>query len=285
MSKSRHILTGLVAIAFVAFVTGCAPAESNNNTTADGCATADLQTITDGKLTIGTDSPAYGPWFVDDNPSNGQGYESAVAYAVAKELGFDAADVVWTVAAFDSVIAPGEKAFDFDINQVSITDERKQAVDFSEGYYDVAQALVTVSGSKIDGATSVAELKDATLGAALGTTSYDTIAERIAPNTEIQTFNSNDLALQALQNGQIDGLVVDLPTAFFMTAVQLDSGVIVGQFAPQTAGEQFGLVLNLDSPLTTCVSNAVKNLKDDGTLASIEQEWLADVTNAPFFTE
>ncbi len=281
----KSLLTGFIAIAFVAFVSGCAPAESNNNTTADGCATADLQTLTDGKLTIGTDSPAYGPWFVDDDPSNGEGYESAVAYAVAKELGFDAADVVWTVATFDSVIAPGDKSFDFDINQVSITDERKTAVDFSEGYYDVAQALVTVSGSKVDGATSVADLKDATLGAALGTTSYDTIAERIAPNTEIQTFSSNDLALQALQNGQIDGLVVDLPTAFFMTAVQLDSGVIVGQFAPQTAGEQFGLVLNLDSPLTECVSKAVKTLKDNGTLAEIEQTWLADVTNAPFFTE
>jgi polar amino acid transport system substrate-binding protein len=236
-------------------------------------------------LTIATDSPAYGPWFVDDDPSNGEGYESAVAYAVAEELGFAASDVVWVVAPFDTVIAPGDKAFDFDINQVSITDERKTAVDFSEGYYDVAQALVTVSGSSIDGKTSIADLKDATLGAAVGTTSYDTIAEVIAPNTEIQVFNSNDLAVAALQNGQIDGLVVDLPTAFYMTAVQLDSGVIVGQFAPTTAGEQFGLVLNLDSPLTECVSNAVKSLKDAGTLADIEQQWLADVTNAPFFTE
>lgn len=284
MRKSRRILTGLVAVAFVAFVTGCAPAETNN-TQADGCATADLQTLTDGKLTIGTDSPAYGPWFVDDDPSNGEGYESAVAYAVAEELGFAASDVVWVVAPFNSVIAPGDKAFDFDINQISITDERKTAVDFSEGYYDVAQALVTVAGSSIEGKTSIADLKDATLGAAIGTTSYTTIEEVIAPNTEIQAFDSNDLAVQALQNGQIDGLVVDLPTAFYMTAVQLDAGVIVGQFAPTTAGEQFGLVLNLDSPLTECVSKAVKSLKDAGTLAEIEQQWLADVTNAPFFTE
>jgi polar amino acid transport system substrate-binding protein len=159
MSKSRRILTGFVAIAFVAFVTGCAPAESNK-VAADGCATADLQTLTDGKLTIGTDSPAYGPWFADDDPTNGEGYESAVAYAVAQELGFAASDVVWTVATFDSVIAPGEKAFDFDINQISITDERKQAVDFSEGYYDVAQALITIKGSKLDGATTLAELKE-----------------------------------------------------------------------------------------------------------------------------
>jgi polar amino acid transport system substrate-binding protein len=284
MSTTRRILTGFVAIAFVAFVTGCAPAE-NNKVAADGCATADLQTLTDGKLTIGTDSPAYGPWFSDDDPTNGEGYESAVAYAVAQELGFAASDVVWTVATFDSVIAPGEKAFDFDINQISITDERKQAVDFSEGYYDVAQALITIKGSKLDGATTLAELKDAALGAQVGTTSYNTIADVIVPNTEISAFNSNDIAREALASGLIDGLVVDLPTAFFMTAVQIDNGLIVGQFAPQTIGEQFGLVLNLDSPLTTCVSKAVKTLKDNGTLADIEQQWLADVTNAPFFTE
>ena len=165
---------------------------------------------------------------------------------------------------------------------MSITEERKAAVDFSSGYYDVNQAIITIKGSKIANAKLLSELKDAKLGAQVGTTSYNTIVDVIKPTEEPSAFDSNDIAKQALANGQIDGLVVDLPTAFYITAVELDGGVIVGQFTTSGGGEQFGLVLNKGSKLTSCVSQAVDALRADGTLMSIQQQWLADVTNAPF---
>jgi polar amino acid transport system substrate-binding protein len=280
----RKILAASTAAFAIFAMSACAPADetTQSSSPATTCTKENLETLAAGKLTIGTDSPAYGPWFVDDNPSNGQGYESAVAYAVAEKLGFAAEDVVWTVAPFSTVIAPGDKAFDFDINQVSITEERKAAVDFSSGYYDVNQAIITVKGSKIANAKLLSELKDAKLGAQVGTTSYNTIVDVIKPTEEPSAFDSNDIAKQALANGQIDGLVVDLPTAFYITAVELDGGLIVGQFTTTGGGEQFGLVLNKGSKLTSCVSQAVDALRADGTLTAIQQEWLADVTNAPF---
>lgn len=282
--KLRSTLAALTAGLAIFALSACAPADeaANSSAPASQCTKESLETLTAGKLTIGTDSPAYGPWFVDDNPSNGQGYESAVAYAVAAQLGFAKEDVVWTVAPFSTVIAPGEKQFDFDINQVSITEERKAAVDFSSGYYDVNQAIITVKGSKIANAKLLTELKDAKLGAQVGTTSYNTIVDVIKPNEAPSAFDSNDIAKQALANGQIDGLVVDLPTAFYITAVELDGGLIVGQFTTTGGGEQFGLVLNKGSKLTTCVSKAVDELRAAGTLTAIQQQWLADVTNAPF---
>lgn len=248
----------------------------------DDCAASNLATLAAGKLTIGTDSPAFGPWFSNDDPTNGDGFESAVAYAVAAKLGFAKANVTWVVAPFDSVIVPGVKPFDFAINQVSITDERKKSVDFSSGYYDVNQAIITIRGSKIDGAKTIADLKNATLGAQVGTTSYATLTDVIRPTTAPVAFDNNDLAKQALANGQIDGLVVDLPTAFFITAAELENGVVVGQFADTTAGgEQFGLVLSKGSSLTACVSKAVDALRADGTLAKLQAQWLAQVGVAP----
>lgn len=283
--KARNILAGIAVIALA--LTACAPADENASPSPSdtSCAVENLAVKTAGKITIGTDSPAYSPWYVDDDPSNGQGYESAVAYAVAEQLGFSSSDVVWVVSPFNSIIAPGAKDFDFAINQVSITDERKNAVDFSTGYYNVNQALITYAGSPIDGATSLAELKDAKLGAAVGTTSYNTIVDLIQPTQDVAAFNDNDVAVKSLNNEQIDGLVVDLPTAFYMTAVQLDNGVIVGQFPTDGDGEQFGLVLDKDSALTTCVSAAVDALWDAGSLDDLVQQWLADVTNAPFIRE
>lgn len=280
----RKPLAAATAVLAIFAMSACAPADNTTQSSAPAttCTKDSLETLTAGKLTIGTDSPAYGPWFVDDNPSNGQGYESAVAYAVAEKLGFAAEDVVWTVAPFSAVIAPGDKEFDFDINQVSITEERKAAVDFSSGYFDVNQAIITVKGSKIANAKLLSELKGAKLGAQVGTTSYNTIVDVIKPTEEPSAFDSNDIAKQALANGQIDGLVVDLPTAFYITAVELDGGLIVGQFTTTGGGEQFGLVLNKGSKLTSCVSQAVDALRADGTLTAIQQEWLADVTNAPF---
>jgi polar amino acid transport system substrate-binding protein len=283
--KARNTLAALAVIALA--LTACAPADENASPSPSdtSCAVENLAVKTAGKITIGTDSPAYSPWYVDDDPTNGEGFESAVAYAVAEQLGFAESDVVWVVSPFNSIIAPGAKDFDFAINQVSITDERKNAVDFSTGYYNVNQALITYAGSPIDGATTLAELKDAKLGAQVGTTSYNTIVDVIQPTQDVAAFNDNDVAVKSLNNEQIDGLVVDLPTAFFMTAVQLDNGVIVGQFPTDGAGEQFGLVLDKDSALTTCVSSAVDALWDAGSLDDIAQQWLADVTNAPFIRE
>jgi polar amino acid transport system substrate-binding protein len=252
--------------------------------TGGGATGANCPTVTQGKLTVGTDNPAYPPWFggaeghgwkVSD-PYSGKGYESAVAYAIAEQLGYAKDKVKWVVAPFNSVIAPGEKAFDIDLNQVSISDERKNAVDFSSGYYDVRQAVITYKGSPIDGKTAVADLKDAKLGAQVGTTSYTAAKEQIAPSQQVAAFDTNDLAVQALKNKQIDGIVVDLPTAFYMTAAQLDDGVIVGQLpATGSTPEQFGAVLDKDSPLTECVTQAVDALRADGTLDKLVSQWLS----------
>jgi polar amino acid transport system substrate-binding protein len=249
---------------------------SEETSEAASCDKESLETRTDGVLTVGTDSPAYEPWFVDDDPSNGQGYESAVAYAVAEQLGYAQDEVEWVVVPFNAVVSPGEKKFDFDVNQVSITEERRNAVDFSSGYYDVRQTVITNAGSPIDGVTSIADLADAKLGAQVGTTSYNAISEQIGTSEQAAPFDTNDQAVQALQNGQIDGIVVDLPTAYFMTAAQLDDGVIVGQLPlPDGEVEQFGAVLDKDSPLTDCVSQAVDALREDGTLDQLADEWLA----------
>lgn len=251
------------------------------STAAGGCAAGALDTVAPGTLTIATSEPAYEPWMVDDDPTNGQGYESAVAYAVADQLGYAKEQVTWTRVPFEAVIAPTPKDFDFDINQVSISDERKTAVDFSSGYYDVVQAVVTVKGSPIEGATTLAALKDAKLGAMIGTTSLDAISASIAPSTEPAVFDSNDAGVQALQAGTIDGLVLDLPSALYVANAQLPDGSLVGQLpATSSDTEQFGLVLDKGSALTTCVTTAVDALRADGTLDALAQQWIAD-TGAP----
>ena len=242
---------------------------------------AALPTLTKGFLTIGTDDPAYTPWFDSNKPSNGKGFESAVAYAVAKQLGFPASKVKWVKAAFGTVIQPGKKAFDFDINEVSITPERAKAVDFSTGYYDVAQALVTTSKSKIAKAKSIADLANAKLGASVGSTSYATINDVIKPKVKASVFDTNDLATAALKNGQIDGLVLDLPTAFYVAGAELTGGLIIGQFAPKAGSDQFGLVLSKGSSLTKSVSAAVDALRANGTLKALASKWLASVGGAP----
>jgi polar amino acid transport system substrate-binding protein len=286
---SRNTVAALGSAAvMLAAVAGCAPADETAPTatpsaSASGpaCAPGALDTLTPGKLTVGTDNPAYPPWFQDNKPSNGKGFESAVAYNVAERLGYPAANVTWTQVPFNNAIAPGPKKYDFDVNQFSITDERKQAVDFSSPYYLVRQTVITTKGSKIDGVTTIAGLKDAKLGAQVGTTSLQAINELIKPSVKAQVFNSNDDAKKALQNGTVDGLVVDLPTAFYMTGAELDNGVIIGQLPQVGVPEQFGLVLDKDSPLTDCVSEAVDQLRQDGTLAVLEKTWLAGTNGAP----
>ncbi len=254
-----------------------APASSGSAAGIAGCTPDSLKTQSAGTLTVATDDPAYEPWFSDNDPSNGKGFESAVAYAVADKLGFAEDKVKWTKESFNAAISPAPKNFDFDINEFTITPERAKAVDFSTGYYDVTQAVVTVKGSKIANAKSVADLKDAKLGAQIGTTSLDALNTVIAPNSKATIFPTNDTAVAQLKNGQVDGIVVDTPTAFYMASAQLDNGVIVGQL-PSGSGtpDQFGLLLDKDSSLTACASKAVDALRADGTLAKLQTTWLAN---------
>ena len=267
--------------------------------TPNACAPENLATLAAGTLTLGADNPAYPPYFeISDpvtppwelgDPTNGKGFEGAVAYAVADKLGFAKEKVSWTVVPFNNSFAPGAKPFDFYITQVSWTPERATAVDLSDGYYFVNQSIVAMNGSPLIGVTSIAALAQYKFGAQVGTTSYDTIVETIKPTQDPAVFDTNDAAIQALQNGQIDGLVVDLPTAFYVTAAQIVDAdfnplaAIVGQFPAPAEGEFFSLVLAKDSPLTACVNQAIAALKADGTLESITQEWLADKANAPVF--
>ncbi|MGC5054265.1 ABC transporter substrate-binding protein [Micromonospora sp. DT48] len=253
-------------------------------TASAACTKDSLPTQTAGKLTIATDEPAYQPWFVDDKPDNGKGFESAVAYAVAERLGYTRDEVTWTRVRFDAAIAPGPKDFDFDINQFSITDERKQAVDFSAPYYLVRQTVIAMKSSKIAGSGALADLRDARLGAQVGTTSYQAITDVVQPKSEPRVYNSNDDAKKALQNGQIDGLVVDLPTAFYITSAEIDDAVIVGQLPQVGSPEAFGLLLDKDSPLTGCVSAAVGQLASEGVLRQLEEQWLAQEARAPELT-
>jgi polar amino acid transport system substrate-binding protein len=289
--RSLALAAGALSTAAVTVLalTGCAPTDSSgaaaktssSSTTANACTKANLQTQTPGTLTIATDEPVYEPWFVDDKPTNKKGFESAVAYAVATKLGYADTDVKWVRAHFDDVISPTPKKFDFDINEFSITDARAKVVDFSTGYYDVTQAVVTVKGSKIAGATTIAALQGAKLGAQKGTPSYDAIGSIIKPSQQPAVFNTNDLAVQALKNKQIDGLVVDLPTALYVAAAQVKDGVVVGQFKSPGTPEQFGLLLGKGSALTTCMSQAVDALRSDGTLAQLASQWLTGSNGAP----
>jgi polar amino acid transport system substrate-binding protein len=277
--KKRFGIFAAVLIAAALTLTGCAKSDSATSDSAASCAKADLATVTAGKLTIATGEPAYYPWIIDDKPETGNGFEGAVAYAVAKQLGFDAADVTWVRTTFDSAVTPGEKNFDFNLQQFSITEERKTAVDFSSPYYTAPQAIVSFKGSKIDGKTSLADLKGAKLGAAVGTTSLDAIESQIGAKPQV--FNDNAAGVSALKNKQIDGLVVDLPTAFYLSGVEVPNGIIVGQLPSTGSGDQFGLLLSKGSKLTSCVSGAVDAISADGTLAAITDKWLATDAGAP----
>ena len=284
MAMRRWRTIGAVALVGSLVLAGCGDGDDDTAEPAGGggCAVEDLALKEDGKLTVGTDSPAFPPWFVDDDPTNGEGFESAVAYAVADELGFAQEDVAWTVVPFNNVIAPGEKDFDFDINQVSISEEREEAVDFSTGYYDVNQAIVGFEDSAAAGATSIDDLKGLKLGAQQGTTSLDFITDVIAPDAEPFVYNDNSAAKAALDAQQVDAIVLDLPTAFYVSAVEIEGTAVIGQFpAADGETEQFGLVFEEGSDLRDCVNEALTNLEDSGRLDEIEQEWLSDVVDAP----
>ena len=265
--------------------------------TPNACAPENLKTLTAGTLTIGADNPAFPPYFAHreggntppweesdftGDPTTGEGFESATAYAVAEALGFAKEKVTWLVVPFNNSFAPGPKAFDFYITQVSYTAGRATAVDLSAGYYDVKQAVVALKDTPIAAATTITELAAYKLGAQVGTTSYNLIVDTIKPTAEASVYDTNDAAIEALKAKQIDGIVVDLPTADFMTNVQLENGVAVGKFDLAT-GEHFSLVLAKDSPLTTCVNAAVTGLADDGTLAGLVTKWLPFQDSVPAF--
>lgn len=250
--------------------------------TTEDCAVENLPLQQDGKLTIGTDSPAFGPWFVDDDPTNGKGFESAVAYAVAEELGFDKGDVEWVTVRFNNSYKPGPKDFDFDINQISITEDREKVVDFSEGYYSAAQGVIALEDSPVAEAGSVAELADYKLGAQTGTTSLTAIRDVIQPSEDPLVFTDTNAAKQALLNGQVEAILADVPTAYYITAVEIPQASIVGQFQPETGEqEEFGMLFEKGSELVPCVDQALATLEEDGTLAAIEKKWLSDVVDVP----
>lgn len=282
-----HRLSLAGTAALVVALGACAPEEEADDNTgevaeAEECAVEDLPLKTPGTLTIGTDSPAYEPWFVDNDPSNGKGFESAVAYAVAEELGFAEDEVTWIKVGFNSLFKPGPTDFDFDINQISITAARDKAVDFSEGYYSAAQAVITLEDSPAADATSLEDLKGLKLGAQTGTTSLTAIRDVIQPEQEPLVFDDTNVAKQQMANGQVDAILADLPTAFYISAVEIPGSKLIGQFQPETGEqERFGMLFEQGSELLPCVNRALATLEEDGTLADIEEQWLSDVVSVP----
>lgn len=277
------------AAATLALASACAPADESDTSddaaagpvSLDQCQGDDLDLHEAGTLTIATDTPAYEPWFTDDDPTNGEGYEGAVARAVAEKLGFGPDEITWITQGFNEAVKPGDKAFDFDINQFSITSEREQVVDFSSPYYKAQQGVITLEDSDFADVTSLADLKDAKVGAQVGTTSLEA-TEQLGLSSDPLVYDDTSKAAQALQNGQVDAIIADVPTAFYLVGAELDGATLVGQFEPRTGeSEEFGLLLDKGSALTPCVSAAVDALADDGTLEKLQTQWLSTEVDVP----
>ncbi len=297
----RKLATLALVLALSLVAAGCGSDDDDASGTTDtaattaaaaDCAKESLALVSDGTLTIGTDNPAFPPWFEGgspedsdweiNDPATGEGFESAVAYAVAGELGFADDEVEWIAVPFNNSFRPGPKDFDFDINQISVTEERDRAVDFSDSYYDVNQALVAIQDTPITEASSAGELAEFQLGAQVGTTSLAYIEDNIQPASEPRVYDTSNDVVAALNGSQIDGIVVDLPTAFFLVgAEEVKNGTVVGQF-PSTGGqEHFGMLFEEGNPLRDCVNEALATLTEDGTLEEIQQQWLSENTSAP----
>jgi polar amino acid transport system substrate-binding protein len=295
----RLLLLALVLALALLAAAGCGGDDgggaAGTTTTAetDACAKDQLQLKEPGTLTIGTDNPAFSPWFEGgtaegsdwefNDPTNGEGFESAVAYAVAEKLGFQKSEVNWIVVPFNQSFRPGEKSFDFDINQISVTAERDRAVDFSDSYYDVNQALVARQDTDLANATTIDEIKQAQLGAQVGTTSLALIEEQVQPEQEPRVFDTSNDVVSAFNAKNVDGIVVDLPTAFFLVdAEEAKNAKVVGQF-PAAEGEQehFGMLFEEGNPLRDCVNRALTELRDEGVLEEIQQQWLSEKREVP----
>jgi polar amino acid transport system substrate-binding protein len=283
------IVSVLALVALAALAAGCggkkgssSSSSSEEGTTANAaaCTPSSMETHSAGTLTIATDKPAYPPYFENDEPEDGEGFESAVGYAIGKQLGYPKAKVKWTVEPFDSSYAPGPKNFDFDLNEISITPVREKAVDFSAPYYKAQQAVVALEGSEAAKAKSLAELKDTKFGVQINTTSLSAVDEEIEPSSKPEVFNSSGDVVTALKNGQVEAVVVDLPTALYLTEAQVENATIVGQFGKPT-GEEWGALLGKGSSLTDCISGAIESLEESGELEKITQRWMSQAAEAP----
>lgn len=286
MSRPRSLRTALLGVAAAAatalVLAGCA--SGGGSAGGDASAPADEGYITPGKLTIATGDIAYEPYVIGDDPASGKGFEAAVAYAIADQLGFAPEDVEWVRTSFEAAIAPGPKNFDFNIQQYTITDERKQAVDFSTPYYAASQAVIGINGGAAAGVDSLDGLKDLTLGAMAGSTSAQTIEDVIQPNVTPLLYSSNEDAVAAFNAGQFDAFVIDVPTAFLATSMYIDNSFIIGELPTGDVADEWGVILSKDSPLTDRVSAAIDTLRADGTLDAITAEWLAEYQSLPPLT-
>ena len=274
-----------VALAATSLFTlaACGGDDTASSSTEGASTESDCSTITEGTLTIGTGSPAFSPWVENDAPESGEGFEAAVGMAIAAELGYEGESVVWVRTTFDEAIAPGEKNFDFNMQQYSITPEREETISFSDPYYSSNQAIVALADSPAEGATTVADLADVKFGAQAGTTSLTFINEIIKPTNEAFVYDDNAGAKAALEAGQIDAIVVDLPTGLYISAVEIEGTSVIGQFPGSAGGltDDFGAVFTKDNPLVACVNTALATLKESGELAKIEQAWLSDNAGVP----
>jgi polar amino acid transport system substrate-binding protein len=272
-------LLAVLALAAALVLAACgdddddAAAGSTADAAADVCAKENLQTKTPGTLTIATDSPAFEPYVVDDDPSNGEGFESAVAYAIAEQLGFTKDEVKWIRVPFNSTFAPGPKKYDFDVNQVSISPERQKGADFSSPYYTTPQGVLVAGDSSFASATTIADLKDAQIGVQVGTTSLDAVNAVIAPSKQPRVYDNSTDVVRALKNGQVDAIVTDLPTTIYLRDVEVEGSKLVGQFSAP-GGDDWGAVLEKGSPLTPCVTQAVDTLRESGELQQITDQWI-----------
>jgi polar amino acid transport system substrate-binding protein len=278
----KRSLIGLLSMSLILAACLGDDAGSTDPALGDSCAIEDLALVTPGTLTIATGEPAFPPYVIDDDPTNKQGFEAAVAYAVANEMGFTDDQVVWTRTGFDDAIAVGPKDFDFNIQQYSITEAREEVVDFSDPYYETSQALVGYSDSAVVGATSIDDLKGLKLGAQIGTTSLAYIEDVIQPDEPAAVYDDNVAAKSALDAKQVDALVFDLPTAYFVTAVEIEGSEIIGVLeTPDDSADFFGLLMANDSPLRNCVNAALGRLRDAGTLDALADEWLQSAGDIP----
>jgi len=282
----KKLLATLLFVPALLLIVGCGSSDDDStestgaSASAEACVPGELETQKDGVLTVATDKPAFPPYFEDDDPTNGEGFESAVAYAIGEELGYPAAKVEWTVEPFNSSYAPGPKDFDFDVNQISISPVREKQVDFSIPYYTANQAVVALKDSDAASAGSLEELQDAKFGVQIGTSSLEAVEDEIEPNDQPQVFDNSTAVVQALKNEQIDAVAVDLPTALYLTAVQVPAATVVGQFSAP-GGDEWGALLEKESPLTACVSQAVEDLSESGELQKITDRWMSQAAGAP----
>ena len=279
MSRRPALRTALAAsaAALALLLGGCASSAAPSVSSSSDAGPSPDDYVTPGKLTIATGETAYEPYVIDDDPESGEGFEAAVAYAVADKLGFAKDDVEWVRTSFDAAIAPGPKSFDFNVQQYTITDERKQGVDFSSPYYSASQSLIALKGGKAVGVTDLAGLKDITIGAMANSTSALTL-DALDLGLKPKLYNSNEDATAALSAGQVDAVVLDTPTAYVAVNFYIENSFFVGELPKSGIEDQWGLLLAKDSPLTPAVSAAVDELREDGTLADLEEKWLSGLT-------